>query len=71
MHGEAVAEHVPGHHHVRLHPVHGQPVHAQELGEQRVAVALHDKLPGVDKVSGGMDVRSGKGWPLSLLRAPT
>ena len=44
VYGEAVAENIPGHHHVGLHPVHRQPVHAQELREQRVAMTLHDKL---------------------------
>lgn len=44
MHSEAMAKYIPSHHHVCLHPVHGQPVHAQELREQGVAMALHDKL---------------------------
>lgn len=44
MYSEAVAEHVPGDHHVGLHAIHGQAVHAQELWQERVAMTLHYEL---------------------------
>lgn len=44
MHGQPVAEHVPGNHHVGFHSIHGEPVHAKELGQEGVPVALHDEL---------------------------
>lgn len=44
VYSEAVAEHVPGDHHVGLHAVHGQAVHAQELWQERVAMTLHYEL---------------------------
>lgn len=42
--GEAVREDVARHDHVGLVAVHSEPVHPQELREQRVSVALHDEL---------------------------
>lgn len=44
VHCEPVAEHVPGDHHVGLHAVHGQAVHAQELRQKGVAVTLDYEL---------------------------
>lgn len=44
MHSQPVAEHVPGNHHVGFHSIHGEPVHAKELGQEGVPVALHDEL---------------------------
>lgn len=44
MHSEPMAEHIPGDHHVGFHTIHSQAVHAQELGQEGVAVALHNEL---------------------------
>lgn len=41
MHGETGAEDVTRDDHVRLVSVHREAVHAQELRQQRVAMALH------------------------------
>lgn len=39
-----MTEYVPGDHHVRLHTIHGQAVHAQELWQEGIAVTLHYEL---------------------------
>lgn len=44
VYSEPMAEHVPGDHHVGFHAIHGQAVHAQELGQKGVAVALYYEL---------------------------
>lgn len=41
MNIEVVGEDVPRGHQVVLDAVHGQPVHAEVLGQQRLAVPLH------------------------------
>lgn len=44
MHRETVAKHVAHHKHVAVFVVHANPVHPQELGQQCVAMALHNVL---------------------------
>lgn len=44
VHGEPMAEHIPGDYHVGFHAIHGQAVHAQELWQKGVAVTLHYEL---------------------------
>lgn len=44
---EAVREDIARHDHVGLVAVHSEPVHAQELRQQRVSVALYDELAKV------------------------
>lgn len=44
VHQQPVAEHVPHDDKIRLLAVDAHPVHSQELGQQRAAVALHDVL---------------------------
>lgn len=44
VYSEPMAEHVPGDDHVGFHSVHGQAVHAQELRQKGVAMALHYEL---------------------------
>lgn len=46
VHQQPVAEHVPHDQQVGLLVVHAHPVHAQELRQQRAAVALDDVLQG-------------------------
>lgn len=58
MYSEPMAEHVPGDHHVGLHAIHGQAVHAQELRQEGVAVALHDEL---ERKAGGSGAQEGAG----------
>lgn len=41
---QAVRKHIARNNHVGLVSVHGEPVHPQELRQQCVAMALHDKL---------------------------
>lgn len=43
-------EDVARHDHVGLVAVHREPVHPQELGQQRVSVALHDELDATGEV---------------------
>lgn len=49
MHCQPVAEHVSGNHHVGFHSIHGEPVHAEELGQKGVPMALHYELQGSRK----------------------
>ena len=44
MYCEAMAEYIPGDDHVGLHAIHREPVHAQELWQQCVAMTLHYEL---------------------------
>lgn len=49
VHCQPVAEHVSGNHHVGFHSIHGEPVHAEELGQKGVPMALHYELQGSRK----------------------
>lgn len=42
---KAVGEDVACNNHVGLVSIHSEPVHPQKLRQQRVAMALHNKLP--------------------------
>lgn len=44
MHSQPVTEYVSGNHHVGFHSVHGEPVHAKELGQEGVPMTLHYEL---------------------------
>ena len=44
VHRKTVAKHVAHHEHVAVFTVHANPVHPQELGQQCVAMTLHNVL---------------------------
>lgn len=48
-----MAEHVAHHKHVAVLTVHADAVHPQELGQQCVAMALHNVLGGREERIGG------------------
>jgi len=44
VHSQPVTKHVSGNHHVGFHSIHGEPVHAKELGQEGVPMTLHYEL---------------------------
>lgn len=52
MHSQPVTKHVSGNHHVGFHSIHGEPVHAKELGQEGVPMALHYELEGCGEGEG-------------------
>ena len=44
MYSEPMTEYIPGDHHVGLHAIHSQAVHAQELRQEGIAMTLHYEL---------------------------